>query len=93
MNLCRMGYRSSEEQALKAGEDVLESCLTRGNLYAPGSQRMSRRRQGMGVTNEGSPSAPQQHLPWLRLLSKVTLTLILSRSGAISHPLALGGLW
>ena len=65
----------------------------KGELYAAGSQRMSRRRQGTGVTNEGSPSPPQQHLPWLRLFSKVTLALIRSRGGAISRPLALGGLW
>ena len=37
--------------------------------------------------------SPWQLLPWLRLFLKVTLTLTVSRRGAMSRPLALGCLW
>lgn len=74
-----------------AGENVQEDCLTRRISMQLGLRRWGRSWGGGGY-QKGISISPQQLLPWLRLFLKVTLTLTLSRPGAMSCPQALGHL-
>lgn len=91
ISLCKMAYRRSKEQALSLERMFKKAALQRESLCSWVSE--DEEEIGVGGYQKGISISPWQLLPWLRLFLKVTLTLTVSRRGAMSRPLALGCLW
>lgn len=87
ISLCKVAYRRSKEQAVSLERMFKKVALQGKSLRSWVSEDEE---IGVGGYQKEIPISPRQLLPWLRLFLKVTLTLTLSRRGAMFRPLALG---